>query len=190
MSISDKYLVSWLDRIDILHQHASEPVPYAPTSTRVSRSGSERPREETEELPLSRRQLESSTSLSTGRSNISNVCSEGSLQETRVEELNARPSIRTSLLYYVTGKKRWSIRSYNSSVDILLTIIKRRWSLHNASSPSTVWLQFSSANHQQVVSIMHTAASLKALLPFDFVNTSGHSTRSFYTCLLSVGYSP
>ena len=27
--------------------------------------------------------------LSTGRSNISNVCSEGSLRETRVEELNA-----------------------------------------------------------------------------------------------------
>ena len=31
---------------------------------------------------------------------------------------------------------------------------------------------------------------VKALLPFDFINTSGHSTRSFYTSLLSVGCSP
>ena len=31
---------------------------------------------------------------------------------------------------------------------------------------------------------------VKALLPFDFINTSGHSTRSFYTSLLSIGYSP
>ena len=32
--------------------------------------------------------------------------------------------------------------------------------------------------------------SVKALLPFDFMNTSSHSTCSFYTCLLSIGYSP
>ena len=36
--------------------------------------------------------------LSTGRSNISNVCSKGSLQETRVEELNALQSERVSFV--------------------------------------------------------------------------------------------
>ena len=56
------------------------------TPLRVSRTASERPRGETEELSLSRRLLEPSTLLLTGVSNI--ACSEGSLLETRVEELS------------------------------------------------------------------------------------------------------
>ena len=77
------------DRIDILHPLQAILVLNAPMSTtpvRVSRTASERPRGETEELSLSRRLLEPSTSLLTGVSNI--ACSEGSLLETRVEELS------------------------------------------------------------------------------------------------------
>ena len=68
------------DRIDILHPLQAILVLNAPMSTtpvRVSRTASERPRGETEELSLSRRLLEPSTSLLTGVSNI--ACSEGSL---------------------------------------------------------------------------------------------------------------
>ena len=54
-----------------------------------SRSGSERPQEEAEELPFSRRLLESLISLSTGLSNIGNACGEGSSWETHVGDLNA-----------------------------------------------------------------------------------------------------
>ena len=77
------------DRIDILHPLQAILVLNAPMSTtpvRVSRTASERPRGETEELSLSRRLLEPSTSLLTGVSNI--ACSEGSLLETRVEHVS------------------------------------------------------------------------------------------------------
>ena len=45
-----------------------------------------------------------------------------------------------------------------------------------------------------LVSILHATALLKAVLPFDFVQhiwpEAMHFARSFYTALLSVGYSP
>ena len=65
---------------------ASKLVTYVPrpmaTPVRVSRSASERPRED---LPP-RRLQEPSTSLSTGVSITGNVCSEASLEETRAQE--------------------------------------------------------------------------------------------------------
>ena len=47
---------------------------------------------------------------------------------------------------------------------------------------------------QHLVSILHDTALLKAILPFDFVDTSGQKPStlcgSFYTFLLSIGYFP
>ena len=43
---------------------------------------------------------------------------------------------------------------------------------------------------QYLLSILHAMALLKAVLPFDFVNTAMHPMSSFYTALLSIAYSP
>ena len=84
------WLVDWTDLISYIYV-ASDTRTYAALSTPVlvSRSASERTRQETEEFSLSRKLLELSTSLSTGVSTTGNVCSEGSLQETCIEELSA-----------------------------------------------------------------------------------------------------
>ena len=45
--------------------------------------------------------------------------------------------------------------------------------------------------HHHLASILHAAALLKAVLPFDFIWPEAmHSTCSFYTALLSIGYFP
>ena len=57
--------------------------------------------------------------LSTGRSNISNLCSEGSLQETRVEELNA---LQLERVCFVSQGRSGEV----SRVTILPWIFSRR----------------------------------------------------------------
>ena len=211
------WLADWTESIFyyILHPLQAILVLNAPMSTtlvHVSRTASERPRGETEELSLSRRLLEPSTSLSTGVSNI--ACSEGSLLETRVKELSALqlervcsveeakfPELQFSCGYALDNNKQILIATnfvtnfayvfYLSPVISFLVARLRHPSVSLACVFSSTWLPCCKGHetHRGVIDIVYCGgtASLKALLPFDFVNTSaqkpstlrGHFTHAY-----------
>ena len=96
-----------------------------------------------------------------------------------------RTSIRRSWWGGIPSKKP-SFQSYNFPVDMHSITFSRYWLSvmqhhHILMQELENVVAWGESEVHHLVSIMHAAASLKAVLPFDFVNTSGQKPCTLHT---------